>query len=99
MFRRAITRTTRTGPPAGASGKERLGRPSQPLLERDAGPVAEDLARRRDVGPRVADVAGARLDEAPLDGLPDDLADRLGDAVDTGGLTGRDVEDAAAGAG
>src|ERR1051326_5895257 len=53
----------------------------QTLLEVDRRRIAEDVPRRADVGPRVANVAGARRREVPLHGLVENAADRLGDGI------------------
>src|SRR5262249_57036503 len=74
------------------SANDRLGRQLEPGREVDLRFVAERLARGADVGPRVADVAGAGRLEALLDRLAEDQADRLGDAVDAGRRPRGDVE-------
>src|SRR6266540_6079514 len=95
MFSRAMTRRILTRP-SSDSGNDRLGRDLEPGGEVDPRLIAEELARRRDVGPGVADVSRARRLEALLDRLAEDRADRLGDVVDARGRAGRDVEDSTA---
>src|SRR5512146_2885268 len=102
MFRRAITRRIFTRGAGSADdlragrgsdpGKDRLGRQLETRSEVDLRPVAERLARGRDVRPRVADVTGARRLESLLDGLPEDRADRLGEVVHTRRRGRADVE-------
>src|SRR5581483_3747574 len=91
MFRRAMARRMRIG-----SGPEVLNGAAQPFLELDLRLVAEYLAGGGQVGLGVADVAGARLREGALDGLPEQPADRVGDGVHALGLPAGDVERVAA---
>src|SRR6476620_6460331 len=74
------------------SGNDCLGRQLEPGGEVDLRFVAEDLTRRADVCPGVADVAGTRRLEALLDGLAEDDAERLRDVVDARRRSGGDVE-------
>src|SRR2546421_7095919 len=93
MFKRAMTLRTRTGP---RSATKRFDRAAESFLEVDARLVAEHLPRSVDVGPRVADVAGARREVGLVDVLPDDPPDRVGQVVHARGRPGGDVEDASA---
>src|SRR6059036_4320093 len=98
MFSRAMTRRILT---RGRSdpGNDRLGRELEPCGEVDARLVAEQLARRGDVRPRVSDVSRPRRLEAFLDRLAENDADRLRDVVHAGGRARGDVERASACAG
>src|SRR6478736_3407967 len=89
MLSRAIARRMRTG------SDKRVDCPLQPILESDGRLPAEHLARAADIGPRVADVPGARRGELLLHRLAEDLADRLRDLVDADGRARRNVEDLA----
>src|SRR6185437_4979025 len=57
--------------------------------------VLEDALRLREVGPGISQVTGAAWKLAPPHRLAQDLADRLGDAVDARRRAGGDVEDLA----
>src|SRR5919197_239910 len=77
MFRRAMTRKTRTG---SSDTDEGVRGEAQALLEADLGLVAEQPPRRAHVGPGVAHVAGALGQELLLDRLADhDRTDELRD--------------------
>src|SRR5256885_16992480 len=96
MFRRAITRRTLVL----LSGKrgslqEELRGEAETFLEADPRLPAEEVARPRDVGPRVADVAGPLGLIVALDGAAEQCADRLGQLVDARRTAGRDGEDGA----
>src|SRR3954469_16130824 len=95
MLSRAMTRRILTG--LSDRGNYGLGRELQPGGEVDPRLISENLASRRDVAPGVADVSGPRRLETLLDGLPEKLADRLGDVVHARGRACGDVEDASAG--
>ena len=57
---------------------ERLDRLGEPVAQRPRGPVAEQLGGSRDIGERVAHVAGPRGSVVRLDVAgADELADRL----------------------
>src|SRR5712692_9286123 len=88
MFRRAITRSTRTG-----SAKEELSGRSKPFFEADARLEVEQALRLGDVRPRVADVAETLRRIARLDGLAEDRADRLRKRVHARRRRGGDVHD------
>src|SRR5947207_15479017 len=94
MFSRAMTRRilTRCSDP----GNDRLGRELEPGGEVDARLVAEQLARRGDIGPGIPDISGPRRLELLLDRLAENDADRLCDVIDAGGRARRDVERASA---
>src|SRR4051812_45738181 len=72
-----------------------LDRALQALPQVDRRPVAEDPLGLAEVGPRVANVAGARGQRAAGHGLAEDLADRVGNAIDACRRAGGDVEDLA----
>src|SRR2546423_11439752 len=93
MFRRAITRSTRTGSSLGAKCFDRA---AQALLEPDLGLEAEQTARLAHVRQRVADIALARRKELLLGRLPEDPSDRLRELVYRRRAASRDVEDRAA---
>src|SRR5438309_2227677 len=100
MLSRAMTRTILIGSAdrAGRSdaGNDRLGRALQSCGEVDARLVAQHLARRGDVRPGVADVAGAGRLEAAIDRLAENHADRLRDVIHARGRACGDVERASA---
>src|SRR5213076_1981679 len=96
MFKRAMTRTTLTRCGSGNAVEEAVRDDPQSFFEVDARLPAEQLACAVDVGPRVADVADALPVVLALDLLAEHRADRVGELVDAGPATGRDVEDATA---
>src|SRR5262245_59196546 len=91
MLSRAMTRRILTG--GLDAGNDRFGRELEPCGEIDARLVAERLARGRDVGPGVADVAWPRRLESSFDLLPENRADRLCHMVQRRGRPRCDVED------
>src|SRR6266540_5002126 len=92
MLSLAITRRTLTRSGKGALEEGLRGDP-QPVFEPDARLPAEQLARPCHVRVRVADVAGARRMQLPLDGKAEDRADRVRELVDAGRAAGGDVDD------
>src|SRR2546430_10002195 len=90
MFRRAITRRTLTG--SGNALQEGVGREPQAVVDADPRVPAEQLARARDVGPGIADVARSFREELAVDGKAEQRADRLGELVDRGRASGGDVQ-------
>src|SRR5919204_3373562 len=92
MFRRAMTRRTRTDP---SDTDEGVRGEAQALLEADLGLVAEQASRRAHVGPRVAHVAGALRQELLLDRPLEDAPEHLREVVHRLGAAARDVQDLA----
>src|SRR3954468_13616380 len=95
MLSRAMTRRILTG--SSDRGNDGLGRALQPGGEVDPRLISENLASRRDVRPGVTDVSGPRRLDTLLDGVAEELADRLGDVVHARGRACGDIEDASAG--
>src|SRR5256885_15220743 len=87
-----MTRRTFTG---GLDAKV-LDGAAQALLEVDRRRVAQDVLRRGDVRPRVANVARPRRREGPFHGLVQNAADRLGHVIPARRRAGGDVADATA---
>src|SRR5215213_8253429 len=97
MFRRAMTRTTRTGSLRNRFAlEEPVHGALQAVAERDARLEADHPPRLADVGPRVAHVACARWQELLLDVAPDEVADRVRELEHGRLLTRSDVQHRAA---
>src|SRR5437879_1410111 len=79
----------------GSLQEELRGEP-ETFFEADPGLPAKELARTHDVRPGVADVAGPLMLLVALDRAAEDGCDRVGELVDRGRASGRDVEHRAA---